>query len=374
MLDRNLLKTLEDKNSIREQAFDTFDALDFPRFKRLNIRNSSFNERSEFVNVSSKNLDQVGISTEIKDLAKYETLAREKKYGVSEKHTALTDAFYNVLNQIEVAKNAEIKEPIYLGMTLDEANRTLFDKTILVVGESASVTLAINYSGELGEHNGNIEIFAGANSNVNVIIVQNLSSDVRHYHNGLSVIARDASVMFTRIDIGAKEVVTDYSSYMEGIASESNVESIYFGDGDSKLDISYNTYHNAMATQSEISVNGALKDNAKKVFRGSLFFAKDARKSEGREEEFAILLDKTVKAHSIPALLCDEDDVIGEHAASAGQIDENKLFYLMSRGLSEEDAKKTIILASYEKALDYIPNDEIREGVKDIIGKKMDFS
>ncbi len=374
MLDRNLLKTLEDKSSSREQAFEIFAEQDFPRFKRLNIRNSSFNERKEFKNISSKNLDQNGISLTIDDLAKYEDLVAEKKYGVSKKHTSLTDAFYNTLNHIEVAKNTEVVEPIYLGMSLDEDNTTLFDKTVLVVGESSSVTLAINYSGEVGEHNGNIQIFAGDNSNVNVLIVQNYSSDVRHYHNAISLIGRDASVMFSRIDIGAKEVVTDYSSYMEGVAGESNVESIYFGDGDSKLDISYNTYHNAMATQSEISVNGALKDSAKKVFRGSLFFARDARKSEGREEEFAILLDKTVKAHSIPALLCDEDDVIGEHAASAGQIDENKLFYLMSRGLSEEDAKKTIILASYEKALDCIPNEKIREGVKEIIGKKMDFS
>lgn len=66
-------------------------------------------------------------------------------------------------------------------------------------------------------------------------------------------------------------------------------------------------------------------------------------KSEGNEGEFAILLDKTVKADSIPTLFCDEDDVIGAHSASIGKVDESKLFYLMSRGLTESRAKKLIV-------------------------------
>ena len=93
----------------------------------------------------------------------------------------------------------------------------------------------------------------------------------------------------------------------------------------------------------EIQGRGAVKDTAQKVFRGNLYFERGAAKSEGREGEFAILLDKKVKAHSIPTLFCNEDDVIGEHAASVGKVDEAKLFYLMSRGISEEEAKSLIV-------------------------------
>ncbi len=376
MLDRKLFEKLEENRKFKagEKAFDIYEGSEYFAFKRMKIKDNSFAEYADFSNVELKNIEQKGVSKEPKDLEKYKEILAKNSYGVSDKHRALSETFYNVFNYIEVEKNTDVKEPIFINMTLDEDNEVLLDNTMIVAHESSSVTVAIHYKGDIGENNAVLNVFAEDNAQVNVIVLQSLGDEVRHYHSAFSTMTRDAKVLFTRIDLGAKEVITDYSSYMEGIASESRVESIYFGSGESKLDISYRTYHKAIATQSEISVNGALKDKANKVFRGDLYFEREARKSEGREEEFVILLDDSVKAHSIPALLCDEDDVIGEHAASAGQIDENKLFYLMSRGFSKEEAKKTIVLASYEKALACIPNDDIREDIKEIINEKMNFS
>ena len=84
---------------------------------------------------------------------------------------------------------------------------------------------------------------------------------------------------------------------------------------------------------SDIHTLGALSDTSKKSFRGTLDFLRGAVASEGAEEDTCLLLDPTVKSISLPLLLCKEDNVVGNHAASAGQIDQNKLFYLMSRGL-----------------------------------------
>ncbi len=376
MFNSELLQKLQDAESLsyRDKTYKDFKKTDFPKFKRVKLADTSFNEYADFKNVNIENIEQDGVLTIPNFKYIDSSVLKDKKYGVSEKHVALTETFYNVANYLEIEKNKNIEKPIFINMTLDENNRVLLDKTTIVLAEGSSATVVINYVGEVGEQNGILNIFAEDNSNLDVVVMQDFGSKVRHYFSAVSFIGRDANVEFNKIDIGGNEIVTDYSSYLEQSGSNSNVRSLYFGDNDSKLDMSYNTYHKSKFSTSNVSVNGALKDDARKVFRGNLFFDRGASKSVGREEEFVILLDESVKAHSIPALLCDEDDVIGEHAASAGQIDCNKLFYLMSRGISEEDAKKTIILGSYEEALSSIPNEELRKDVEKTISKKLRFS
>lgn len=108
-----------------------------------------------------------------------------------------------------------------------------------------------------------------------------------------------------------------------------------------------------------------------KIFKGTLDFKKGASRSKGIEEEYAILLDKTVKADAIPLLLCEEDDVEGQHAASAGQIDSDKLFYLMSRGLDEKEAKKLIVEASFTPIIDKIPMEYLKEEITKEIHRRI---
>ena len=76
-----------------------------------------------------------------------------------------------------------------------------------------------------------------------------------------------------------------------------------------------------------------------------------------------MMLSEKARAKAMPVLLCEEDDVSGEHAASSGKIDENKLFYLMSRGLSYEDAKILIVRAAFNPIIDLIGNEEIIEEI-----------
>jgi Fe-S cluster assembly scaffold protein SufB len=112
-------------------------------------------------------------------------------------------------------------------------------------------------------------------------------------------------------------------------------------------------------------------DESKKVFRGNLDFKTGAKRSKGIEEEYVILLDPNVKSDSLPALMCDEDDVQGEHAASAGQIDKNKLFYLMTRGLSEREAKKLIVEAQFKPIIDNIPIENLRNIINSEISRRL---
>ncbi|MNT06745.1 FeS cluster assembly protein SufD [compost metagenome] len=130
--------------------------------------------------------------------------------------------------------------------------------------------------------------------------------------------------------------------------------------------------HFGKKTNSSIIVKGALKDEAKKVFRGTIDFKTGAIKSIGEESENVIALSAKVKTDSIPLLLCGEDDVSGNHSASVGKINEDKLFYLMSRGFNKKDANKIIIEGEFSSIINTIPDESTSNKVINIIQRRLE--
>jgi Fe-S cluster assembly scaffold protein SufB len=110
-----------------------------------------------------------------------------------------------------------------------------------------------------------------------------------------------------------------------------------------------------------------LNDNSKVVFRGILDIKKGAKNIEASEEERCILLSKNSKMEAIPSLLVDENDVVASHAASSAPVDEDSIFYLMTRGFSEEEAKNSIIKGIYESLILEISQFNLEELVKNAL-------
>ena len=129
--------------------------------------------------------------------------------------------------------------------------------------------------------------------------------------------------------------------------------------------------HFGARSESKILSKGALSGNSKKTFRGNLIFETGSAQSVGREKEVVTLLDERVRTDSIPALMCSEDDVIGEHAASIGQLDADKIFYLMSRGFSFESAKKLVIKASFEEILATLSDDTLKASIEASLDRRL---
>lgn len=161
--------------------------------------------------------------------------------------------------------------------------------------------------------------------------------------------------------------------YHDLVGKESRIihDIAYLGNKEQKFDISMIMSHGGKKSVSDIHNLGALSGNAKKSFRGTLDFLHGATASEGAEEDTCLLLDPTVKSISLPLLLCKEDNVVGNHAASAGQIDHNKLFYLMSRGFSEVEAKHIIVESMIRPIIDRIGDETIEEAALAAVRNKI---
>lgn len=332
----------------------------------VSIGNYEMPKIKVFNNVNIINDDVEGVT--IEKLEKQNIFPLNKKfiYGASEELVNQGEKEFNEGYLIKINKNSKVIEPIIIEFNLDSENKTLVDNIIIVAEENSKGKIVIKYKSmddKIGYHNGVCSIFAKDNSEVQVVKVNLLNKNTANFDSNLSEVGYDALVDFVSIDLGGKYSVTNYHGDLIEENSKSTLGSIYLGEDKKVIDMNYVMTHRGRRTNSEIITKGALNDYASKVFRGTLDFKKGASKSVGAEDEYCMMLSPNVKAKALPLLLCAEDDVSGQHAASSGKIDEDKLFYLMTRGISYEEARRVIIEASFNPIIDKIKDDCIKDEI-----------
>ncbi len=294
--------------------------------------------------------------------------------GVSREMQQWISRHHNSGWLLEVAAGATVSQPLLLSYQLDEDNPVLLDDLVVIAGENSRVTLVIDYSAASGGrfHSGLCRIYAGRGATVNLIKAQRFPDEVLHLDGVGADVAETATVRVTLAELGAGRSLTSCKLRLLGEDSAADIRSLYLGDKTREIDINYLITHIGKASRSSIESRGALLDASRKIFRGTLDFVSGAAGAKGSEEEYTVLLSPDVRNRSTPLLLCGEADVEGQHAASTGRLDENKLFYLMSRGLSETDAKKLIIEASLRPVLDQIPFPALQETITNHIRRRLD--
>jgi len=262
---------------------------------------------------------------------------------------------------------------IHVNYNLDEGNPYLQDLNLIRVGSGEKVNIIFEYQGNPsgGFRNSVTKVVAEENSEINLINLQVLGDGVESFNSVEIKAGARAKVNQYNFELGGRTVIGNTSVYLEEDNVQTNIYSLYVADGDKKVDLEYSSHHEGRRGESLIEGRGVVKDRAVKVFRGNLHFEKGSGKSVGREIETALLMNREVKADSIPTLFCKEDDVVGEHAASAGQLNQEKLFYLMSRGLNEKEAKRMVTISSFKPILEKIENKDIEKKILDYIEKRI---
>lgn len=348
-------------------------------WKRINLEDFEFptavDYKKDYIKIHKELPTGVVLEKINKDNNSFVNNIDVKDYrGLGDKFTIFVDESFNSGIYLNIPENTKIDCTIKVNFNMDNENPIVIDKNIIFANEGSEVTIVFDYTAIEGLeafHNGATKVIAKENSIVNIIKIQRMNDVSPNFDTNIALVESNGKVNWISVELGANISGSNYSTFLEDEASESNLHSIYLGDGSRKLDLSYSMIHKGVRSISNIETRGVLMDSAKKVFRGNLDFKRGAKRASGVEEEYVILLDPTVKSDSIPALLCDEDDVQGEHAASAGQIDKNKLFYLMSRGLSERESKKLIVEATFRPIIDKIPLEELQDRINSEISRRL---
>lgn len=295
-----------------------------------------------------------------------------EKFSFSKELTETLKAFTNLSLDFVSTKENSLNNIVSL--ELNEENNQLVDIIKIKAEENSTLNLALDYFSKedvKGFRHTIIEVEAEENSNVKIFISQRFSLDILSIQSVYYKVKKNANVEFIQVDLGSKE---NYLSYIgELVEKEANVSinSIYFGKNNQKLDFNYVANQIGQATNYDLSIKGALADRAQKTCRATIDFKRGSSTSKGSEQEYVTLLSDDIRNVAVPILLCTEDDVEGLHAASAGKIDEDILFYIMSRGFSETEAKRLILESKFAETIDLIENEEIRKRVYTTLSKKL---
>ncbi|MBR1696916.1 MAG: SufD family Fe-S cluster assembly protein, partial [Anaerovibrio sp.] len=157
-----------------------------------------------------------------------------------------------------------------------------------------------------------------------------------------------------------------------GDKSQADVSLLYFGDGDRSLDMNYVLEFQGRKTVGNLEVYGGLMGESQKIFRGTLDFKQGSKQAKGYEKENVVVLSSGVRNRSVPIMLSGEDDVVGNHAVSSGKINEDKLHYLMSRGLSPAEARKLVLEAAFNPVLELIDDEALRQEIDSYIKERLE--
>lgn len=236
----------------------------------------------------------------------------------------------------------------------------------VIAAPHSRVSLTISYEG-ISSGSGfagcGLRVFAGADSEVKVDSIQALNGCWTVFDDSGYVLDDNAHVIVTHRVLGSDSASTGLSADLRGDQSRIDVATRYIGVGHQERDFNYSIKQRGRSTESNLDANGVLSGESKKTLRGTIDFVHGCKGSTGNERETVLLADKNVVNKTVPVILCDEDDVMGNHGAAIGHVRPEQHFYLSCRGLSDKDIESLFAVAALEEAHMAFEDERIKRGI-----------
>jgi Fe-S cluster assembly protein SufD len=280
--------------------------------------------------------------------------------GADEKFAAHNAALWQHGLLVHVPHGVELEKPLYVRISAP------FWRLLVVAEEGARFSLVEEYisAGE-GEAYSNavVELFVEQAAKLEYVSLQNLSRETWHFASHHARVERDAELDWVAGGFGSKKGKTRIQNDLAGQGATSRVTGAYFADGTQHLD--YDTFqeHMAPSTTSDFAFKGALRDEARSVWRGMIRVEPDAQKTNAYQENRNLLLSPKAHADSIPGLEILANDVRCTHGATVSPVNRDELFYAMARGLTRPDAERLIVRAFFQEVLDRVELEPVREAL-----------
>jgi Fe-S cluster assembly protein SufD len=263
----------------------------------------------------------------------------------------------------------EVKEPFYFGFTNGGRQSISSPHVIIMLDKGARATvIQKTQSGNDRKNlcNAGLDISVSDSAGLNFFDVQVLNETSLYFSNGRASIRRDGYLHHFSAGLGGQLYKSRFDGNLDGSGANALLSGAYFSLKNQHMDIKTVQNHNAPNTNSRAFYKGAVKDNGRAIYQGLIEVEQDAPLTDAYMTNKNLILGDGARADSIPSLKIKNNDVKCSHGSTTGKIDENEVFYLMTRGLSTSEAEKMVILGYFEEVLEKIPKqivDELREAV-----------
>jgi Fe-S cluster assembly protein SufB len=351
---------------VPETIKKTFDRLGIPQAEQKFLAGVGAQYESEMVyHKIQEHLESQGvIFVSIEDgLRKHPDLFREYFGTVipytDNKFAALNSAVWSGGSFIYVPPDTKIDLPLQAYFRLNSANVGQYERTLIILDEGAQVhyvegCTAPSYSTD-SFHSGVIEIIVKKGARSRYTTIQNWSNNVYNLVTQRAMVYEDASHEWVDANIGSKVTMKYPSCYLVGKGAHGEILSLAFAAGNQHQDTGGKAIHVAPYTTSKITSKSISKAGGRASYRGLLKVHEGAYGSKSSVVCDALLLDETSRSDTYPYIEIDENDVSVGHEASVSKIGEEQLFYLMSRGMSADEAASMVVSGFIEPLVRELP-------------------
>ncbi|MBI4016082.1 MAG: Fe-S cluster assembly protein SufD [Candidatus Aenigmarchaeota archaeon] len=284
-----------------------------------------------------------------------------------DKLLALHHAIFSTGTVIRVPANTSCK-PVQINLTLKSEARIEF--LFIIAEKNSSVTIFDNAQGGQASYRSQaVHITAQEGATVKYISTQQFEEQTTSISRKQASVAKNASVTWIDCCLGSKFAQSTTKTILEEQEAEGKTYGLFFGTNKQVFDLNAQTIHRASKTSSNMLTKGALNGNAKTIYRGLVRIEQDAHECIGHQKEDTLMLSEHAEADAVPYLEINNNNVKCGHGATVCQPDKEKIFYLMSRGLSEQEAKKNMVEGFFEPVILEINDDAISNQIRETISR-----
>ena len=282
--------------------------------------------------------------------------------------TALHGALWQGGVFLYVPRGVQVQLPLQSLTAHATASGMVQTHLLLIADAQSDVTFVdeqFSHSVDLpGFHNGVVEMYLKRGARMTFVQIQNWSRRLRGIGHQRAVLDADSQLHWASAGLGARLHWTAQDVWLRAPGSNSKLFGLTFADGRQHLDYQTRQDHTAPHTESDLLSKGVVLDRARTVFRGVLHLRKEAQQTNAYQATHSLLLSPRARADALPILEIEADDVRCKHGSTTGRVDEEQIFYLMSRGLSRQDAQRLIVQGFFETVITEFPVEGVREKIR----------
>ena len=277
---------------------------------------------------------------------------------------------------VHVPDGVQAALPVRLFHWLDGAGRLAAPRTLIVLGEQASLTVLEELLSDTATegaalHLGGTEVVLGRGAKLTYAHHQDWGRHVYHYANARVRLGQEAELQWMQMMVGGRMSKANIWYDLAGAGARAFVHGFMFGDRRQHFHLHTLQRHLQPHTTSDLLIKCCLKDRARSVYQGLIQVAEGAQRTDAYQANRNLLLSDQARADSIPGLEILANDVRCTHGATLGHVDAEHLYYLMARGLPRSEAERLIVEAFFEPVLGRLPLEHVRERLRAEIARKL---
>jgi len=276
---------------------------------------------------------------------------------------------------IHVPPGVKVERPIQLLFITGPSTRATVcaPRILIVAGERSGVTIEERHMGTGGAALTCpvSEIVVEAGAAVRHVVVQDESPDTQHLATRHVILGPESRYAAQSVSLGGGLVRTDMQVVLNGRDAEASLDGLYLTDGKQQADSHLTLRHKAPNCRSHQLYKGILAGSSRAVFTGRIVVEQDAQKTDATQSNRNLILSDDAVANSNPQLEIFADDVRCTHGSTVGRLDDEAVFYLRSRGIGREEARRLLTLAFAAEILDRIPLEGLRDELRERVAARL---